>query len=104
MREVEFGHATDDDGRMSFRINLPIERARESPTAAAADDGQVERTVDLAARRGRFFWSTGGAWGAYRLDRAGDAWALTWDTREGAVDAATFRVGGEPVQPAFGPR
>ena len=39
MREVEFVHATDDDGRMSFRVNLPIERGVEFGKAAA--DGQL---------------------------------------------------------------
>ena len=39
MREVEFGHATDDNGLMSFRIGLPLERAREWGLAAA--DGQM---------------------------------------------------------------
>ena len=39
MREVEFMHATADDGRMSFRVNLPIERAVEFGKAAA--DGQL---------------------------------------------------------------
>jgi non-lysosomal glucosylceramidase len=28
MREVEFAHATDDDGLMSFRVHLPLERAK----------------------------------------------------------------------------
>jgi len=39
MRDVEFGHATHDNGLMSFRVALPIERAQESPYAAA--DGQM---------------------------------------------------------------
>lgn len=40
MRAVEFLHATDPDtGRMSFRVHLPLPRAREWPTAAA--DGQM---------------------------------------------------------------
>ncbi len=39
MREVEFLHATNHEGRMSFRVNLPISRASESPKAAA--DGQM---------------------------------------------------------------
>ena len=37
MREVEFVHATDDQGLMSFRVDLPLDRARDSarppPTA-----------------------------------------------------------------------
>lgn len=39
MREVEFGHATRDDGLMSFRVQLPLGRAREHGRAAA--DGQM---------------------------------------------------------------
>jgi uncharacterized protein (DUF608 family) len=39
MREVEFAHATQDDGLMSFRVHLPLERAREQGLAAA--DGQM---------------------------------------------------------------
>ncbi len=40
MREVEFEHALDDSGRMSFRVLLPLkDRAQEWPTAAA--DGQL---------------------------------------------------------------
>jgi len=39
MREVEFAHATRDDGLMSFRVHLPLERAREQGLAAA--DGQM---------------------------------------------------------------
>ena len=39
MREVEFLHATDDEGLMSFRTHLPLERAQNSGKAAA--DGQM---------------------------------------------------------------
>ncbi|MBN1640865.1 MAG: hypothetical protein JXA09_06495 [Anaerolineae bacterium] len=39
MREVEFAHATDDEGRMSFRVQLPLSRAQEFGRAAA--DGQM---------------------------------------------------------------
>ncbi|MGQ9629450.1 MAG: GH116 family glycosyl-hydrolase [bacterium] len=39
MREVEFLRATEENGRMSFRVNLPIERATEYGLAAA--DGQM---------------------------------------------------------------
>jgi non-lysosomal glucosylceramidase len=39
MREVEFGHATDDNGMMSFRVNLPLDRAKSFGKAAA--DGQM---------------------------------------------------------------
>ena len=39
MREVEFARATDDNGMMSFRVNLPLERAKTFGKAAA--DGQM---------------------------------------------------------------
>jgi len=39
MREIEFAHATDANGLMSFRVHLPIERAQEYGKAAA--DGQM---------------------------------------------------------------
>jgi uncharacterized protein (DUF608 family) len=39
MREVEFAHATGDDGLMSFRVNLPLTRGQEFGKAAA--DGQM---------------------------------------------------------------
>ncbi len=39
MREVEFAHATDDNGLMSFRVSLPLSRARNINRAAA--DGQM---------------------------------------------------------------
>lgn len=39
MREVEFAQATADNGLMSFRVRLPIERAQEMGKAAA--DGEM---------------------------------------------------------------
>jgi len=39
MREVELVHATDDRGMMSFRVGLPLSRARRFSKAAA--DGQM---------------------------------------------------------------
>ncbi len=39
MREVEFAHATNADGRMSFRVNLPLDHAQQWDRAAA--DGQM---------------------------------------------------------------
>jgi non-lysosomal glucosylceramidase len=39
MREVEFGHATNPDGLMSFRVGLPLGRACDLGKAAA--DGQM---------------------------------------------------------------
>jgi hypothetical protein len=45
MRDTEFVQATNDDGLMSFRVHLPIERAREQGLAAA--DGQMGCIVRL---------------------------------------------------------
>jgi len=45
MRELEYLHATGDDGAMSFRTMLPLERARERRDAAA--DGQFGCVVKL---------------------------------------------------------
>jgi uncharacterized protein (DUF608 family) len=39
MREVEFAHATTDNGHMRFRVNLPLSRALDFGKAAA--DGQM---------------------------------------------------------------
>jgi non-lysosomal glucosylceramidase len=39
MREIEFLHATNERGLMSFRVHLPLERAQEFGRAAA--DGQM---------------------------------------------------------------
>ena len=39
MRDVEFLHASRPDGFMSFRVDLPLDRGTEWPTAAA--DGQM---------------------------------------------------------------
>ena len=39
MRQVEFAHATDDKGLMSFRVHLPLEHAQDFGKAAA--DGQM---------------------------------------------------------------
>lgn len=39
MREVEFGHATDETGLMNFRVNLPLGRSQQFGKAAA--DGQM---------------------------------------------------------------
>lgn len=39
MREVEFGHAIDDQGMMSFRVHLPLARGKAFGKAAA--DGQM---------------------------------------------------------------
>jgi hypothetical protein len=36
MREVEFCHATSPEGAMSFRVSLPLAKAREWPWVAAA--------------------------------------------------------------------
>jgi len=44
-REVQFLHATRDDGLMSFRVNLPLSRAQEFALAAA--DGQMGSLMKL---------------------------------------------------------
>lgn len=77
MREVEFLHATDDDGLMSFRVNLPLERARGWQLAAAdgqlgclmklyrdwqlsGDDAMLRRLWPKARRALEFCWQPGG--------------------------------------------
>lgn len=45
MRELEYLHATGPDGGMSFRIGLPLDRAREHPLTAA--DGQFGCVLKL---------------------------------------------------------
>lgn len=45
MREIEYLHATADDGAMSFRVMLPLERAQEYEQVAA--DGQFGCVVKL---------------------------------------------------------
>lgn len=45
MREVEYAWATGDDGAMSFRVTLPLDRARDRPEVAA--DGQFGCVVKL---------------------------------------------------------
>ncbi|HEV7301171.1 MAG TPA: GH116 family glycosyl-hydrolase [Tepidisphaeraceae bacterium] len=45
MREVEFAHATRDDGLMSFRVHLPLEFATKHGMAAA--DGQMGCVMKL---------------------------------------------------------
>jgi non-lysosomal glucosylceramidase len=45
MRELEYLYATADDGGMSFRIDLPLSKAREFPLVAA--DGQFGCVVKL---------------------------------------------------------
>lgn len=82
MREVEFLHATRDDGRMSFRIRLPISRAAEWDLAAAdgqmgcimklhrdwrlsGDEAMLRRLWPRARRALEFCWIPGG-WDADR--------------------------------------
>ena len=82
MREVEFGHATDDQGMMNFRVHLPLSRSRAFGKAAA--DGQMGcvmkvyrdwqlsgRDADLkrlwpAVRRAMEFCWIAGGWDADR--------------------------------------
>lgn len=45
MRQIEFIHATDDSGHMSFRVNLPLKNAFDWGLAAA--DGQMGCIIKL---------------------------------------------------------
>jgi len=82
MRDVEFGCATKDNGQMSFRVALPIERAQESPYAAAdgqmgclmkmyrdwqlsGDDGFLKRLWPYVRKALEYCWVPGG-WDADR--------------------------------------
>jgi uncharacterized protein (DUF608 family) len=82
MRETEFLHATDEEGRMSFRVSLPLERAQESGKAAAdgqmgclmkiyrdwqlsGDDGFLRRLWPNVRKAIEFCWIPGG-WDADR--------------------------------------
>lgn len=80
MREVEFGHATDARGLMSFRVHLPLERAREFGKAAA--DGQMG-TIMRLYRDWR--WSGDDAWLRRLWPAAKRALAFAWV--EGGWDA-----------------
>ncbi len=77
MREVEFRHATDRRGLMSFRVHLPLRRAREFGKAAAdgqmgcllklyrdwqlsGDDAWLRRLWPAARRALAFCWTPGG--------------------------------------------
>ncbi len=82
MREVELVHATDDRGLMSFRVHLPLARARDWHLAAAdgqmgcvmklyrdwqlsGDDGMLRSLWPQAKRALEFCWIPGG-WDADR--------------------------------------
>jgi uncharacterized protein (DUF608 family) len=77
MREVEFLHATRDNGLMCFRVHLPIKRAQEQDKAAAdgqmgclmklyrdwklsGDDGMLRKLWPGARRALEFCWIEGG--------------------------------------------
>ncbi len=80
-------------------------RAMASWGAAVAWTGfrysGINRTVELGPRPGRFFWSTGFAWGVYELRFASGQWQLSWDTREGECPATSFVVAAMGVQPTW---
>ena len=57
MRDVEFLHGTDEQGLMSFRINLPLARGTEHGYAAA--DGQMGCLIKLYRE---WQWSGDDAW------------------------------------------
>lgn len=82
MREVEFAHATDENGLMSFRVWLPLARARNFNRAAAdgqmgcvmkmyrdwqlsGDDGQLRALWPDVKKALAFCWIPGG-WDADR--------------------------------------
>ncbi len=82
MRDVEFAHATDASGLMSFRVNLPLARAQEIAFAAAdgqmgcimkmyrdwqlsGDDATLERLWPKVRKALEFCWLPGG-WDADR--------------------------------------
>ncbi|MCX6992082.1 MAG: GH116 family glycosyl-hydrolase [Kiritimatiellaeota bacterium] len=82
MRTIEFEHATDKQGFMSFRVALPLRRAREIRTAAAdgqmgclmklyrdwqlsGDDALLKRLWPKARQALEFCWIKGG-WDADR--------------------------------------
>lgn len=82
MREIEFLHATRDDGQMSFRVHLPLSRANEFGKAAAdgqmgclmklyrewqlsGDDAWLRRLWPKARKALEFCWIAGG-WDADR--------------------------------------
>jgi non-lysosomal glucosylceramidase len=82
MRDTEFMHATDQDGLMSFRVGLPLERAQNFGKAAAdgqmgclmklyrdwqlsGDDDLLKRAWPAAKRALEFCWIPGG-WDADR--------------------------------------
>ncbi|MBI3922660.1 MAG: hypothetical protein HY318_14660 [Armatimonadetes bacterium] len=77
MRDTEFTHATRDDGLMSFRTHLPLDRATESGLAAAdgqmgclmklyrdwqlsGDDEMLRRFWPKARKSLEFCWAPGG--------------------------------------------
>ena len=82
MREVEFAHATDERGLMSFRVHLPLSRATEFGKPAAdgqmgcimkayrdwqlsGDNAALERIWPSVKRALEFCWIEGG-WDANR--------------------------------------
>lgn len=82
MREVEFAHATDENGHMRFRVDLPLTHSKDQVLAAAdgqmgcimklyrewklsGDDARMERLYGQARRAVEFCWTPGG-WDADR--------------------------------------
>jgi hypothetical protein len=95
MRELEYLHATDADGAMSFRIMLPLSKAQEWPLTAAdgqfgcvlklfrdwrlsGDDGWLARLWPACRRTLEFAWISGG-WDADRDGLAEGAQHNTMD-------------------------
>lgn len=77
MREIEFAHATDEHGLMSFRVNLPLSRSHEFNHPAAdgqmgcimkiyrdwqlsADDEMLKKLWPMVKKAIEFCWIPGG--------------------------------------------
>jgi uncharacterized protein (DUF608 family) len=54
----------------------------------------VDKTMEMAAREGTFFWSNGYAYGTATLKKAGDGLAVTLRTLKGELALATFKAKG----------
>ncbi len=77
MREVEFGHAVDENGMLNFRIGLPLQRAKSFDRTAAdgqmgsimrmyrdwqlsGDDAQLQKLWPNVKKAMEFCWVEGG--------------------------------------------
>ena len=100
MRELEYLHATSDDGAMSFRIMLPLDKARQYPHVAAdgqfgcvvklfrewrlsGDDEWLRRLWPACRRSVEFAWIEGG-WDADRDGLAEEPSTTPWTSSTSA--------------------